>query len=68
VLECEEQVKKKSSIEAKAAAAATPDDSILTGSVKTLNIPFESEPLQPDAKCFACGKAAQCYALWGRSY
>jgi prolyl-tRNA synthetase len=64
--ECEVQVKVKSSVESKKEAEA--DSSILTGSVKTLCIPYESEPIQPGEKCFACGKPALARALWGRSY
>ena len=40
----------------------------LTGSAKTLCIPFEQPQLKPGAVCFACGKPATVTALWGRSY
>jgi prolyl-tRNA synthetase len=44
------------------------DEEVLTGSAKTLCIPFEQEPLQAGTKCFACGQDAQLRALWGRTY
>jgi prolyl-tRNA synthetase len=31
-------------------------------------IPFEAPSLEPGAKCFACGKEAQCEALFAKSY
>ena len=44
----------------------------LSGSMKTLCIPFESsgyqEPLSPGTKCFFTGKPAKRWTLWGRSY
>jgi len=41
----------------------------LTGSAKTLCIPFDQPELKEGTKCFAgCGKDATCKALWGRSY
>lgn len=44
------------------------EEAQLTGSAKTLCIPFEQEPLKEGIKCFACGDKAEVTALWGRSY
>jgi len=52
----EELVKQKSTVESAGGAA------------KTLCIPFEQPPLDPDAKCFITGEPAKCWVLWGRSY
>lgn len=35
---------------------------------KTLCLPFEQPPLPEGAVCFASGKPAKNWALWGRSY
>uniref|UniRef100_A0A6T5V5E6 proline--tRNA ligase n=2 Tax=Eukaryota TaxID=2759 RepID=A0A6T5V5E6_9EUKA len=35
---------------------------------KTLCIPFDQPDLPPGTKCFASGKPAKSWALWGRSY
>ena len=35
---------------------------------KTLCIPLEQPPLPEGTKCFASGKPAKNWALWGRSY
>lgn len=35
---------------------------------KTLCIPFEQPPLPEGTLCFASGKPAKNWALWGRSY
>jgi len=64
--ECEEAVKEKSKAESQNYAKADP--TIMTGSVKTLNIPFDQPKLNPEDICFACGAPAACWALWGRSY
>lgn len=57
--EVEEQVKKRSATEDAMGA-------------KTLCIPFKENAivpeLEPDAACFATGKPAKNWALWGRSY
>lgn len=53
--EVEEDVKKRS---------ATAD----AMGAKTLCIPFEQPPLPEGAVCFASGKPAKNWALWGRSY
>lgn len=53
--EVEEDVKKRS---------ATAD----AMGAKTLCIPFEQPELPPGTVCFASGKPAKNWALWGRSY
>ena len=40
----------------------------LSGSAKTLCLPFNQEELPEDCKCFCCGQKATAFALWGRSY
>eukprot|EP00831_Metopus_contortus_P050536 TRINITY_DN4247_c0_g1_i8.p1 TRINITY_DN4247_c0_g1~~TRINITY_DN4247_c0_g1_i8.p1 ORF type:complete len:184 (+),score=34.85 TRINITY_DN4247_c0_g1_i8:41-553(+) len=64
--ECEVKVKARSREESKKLASLDPN--ILTGSIKTLNIPMESDQLKEGEKCFACGQPAECIVLWGRSY
>jgi len=44
------------------------EEAQLTGAAKTLCIPFEQEKMPAGTKCFACGKDADVFALWGRSY
>ena len=66
VEKCEDDVKLKSKEESKKYSEIDP--TVMTGSVKTLNIPYEQQPLKPDEKCFFCGQPATCRALWGRSY
>lgn len=45
------------------------EEEVLTGSAKTLCIPFEPiVPLKEGDKCFFTGKPAKVMALWGRSY
>ena len=44
------------------------EEAQLTGSAKTLCIPFEQPAMPNGTKCFACGKPAKVTALWGRSY
>lgn len=63
--ECEKSVKVKSAQDSK--ALSTQEQEILTGSAKTLNLPFDQEPCVNEA-CFACGAPAVKRALWGRSY
>lgn len=60
---CEEAVKKRSAEESK-----MDEGDHLTGSAKTLCMPFEQEPILPEEKCFHCGLAATRRVLWGRSY
>lgn len=48
---------------------ATDETFGLTGSAKSLCIPFEQPPLAQGTPCFAgCGKAATAHCLFGRSY
>lgn len=77
VTACEETVKDRSGKESAAAADeskdAEPEDAEeaakkLSGSAKTLCIPFEQEPLAEGTKCFCCGGEASAWTLWGRSY
>lgn len=63
---CEEDVKEKSKVESQQYAKTDP--TIMTGSAKTLNIPYDQPKLNPEDKCFACGETATCWAFWGRSY
>jgi prolyl-tRNA synthetase len=45
------------------------DEEVLTGSAKTLCIPFNPiVPLKEGDVCFFTGKPAKVMALWGRSY
>lgn len=60
---CEESVKKRSAEESK-----HDDGEHLTGSAKTLCLPFEQDPLNPTDVCFSCGQPATKRVLWGRSY
>jgi len=69
VQQCEIDVKEKSKEESlKALEAGDADELVLTGSAKTLCIPYQQEPLKDGAVCFHCGKPATTRALWGRSY
>lgn len=77
--ECEEDVKERTQ-NSQPVVEETEDGEFnqpaLSGAAKTLCIPFAQvlfiniiqEPLLPNTKCFACGKAATTHALWGRSY
>jgi prolyl-tRNA synthetase len=86
--ECEEHVRQQSVQDSLAhrerlATEADPSaaETVLSGAVKTLCMPFASELARlgltdaheveapaPDKRCFACGMAATRWALWGRSY
>jgi prolyl-tRNA synthetase len=67
--ECEVNVKDRSKEESlKAMEDQNEDEVLLTGSAKTLCIPFVQDPLKEDEKCFCCGEKATTRALWGRSY
>jgi len=68
--QCEVQIKKKSAEDSKAYIESTGDsgEDVLTGSAKTLNVPYEQPVLEPDTKCFFCESPAKVTALWGRSY
>jgi len=71
--ECEEQVKHRSGEEAEAAEESKDEGEEekakkLSGSAKTLCVPFEQEPMAAGTKCFQCDRDASVYCLWGRSY
>jgi prolyl-tRNA synthetase len=75
---CEEDVKERTGPKAAAAAAAesaaaAAADAVeaskgLTGAAKTLCIPLEQPPMPEATPCFCCGKPAQLWVMWGRSY
>ena len=65
--QCEIQVKDRSKEESEN-LLANEGEKQLTGSAKTLCIPFEQPELKAGTKCFHCGTDATLYALWGRSY
>lgn len=66
-ISCEEEVKKRTAPDAteKKPVGEAP---ALSGSAKTLCLPFNQEQLPEDCKCFCCGQKATAFALWGRSY
>ena len=73
---CEERIKDQSKEESMAAMESmNEDEALLTGSAKTLCIPFrmgrqasgQENPFE-GVKCFFCDKPATVTALWGRSY
>ena len=66
-IECEEEVKRRTAPDAKEKKTAG-EAPALSGSAKTLCLPFNQEHLSEDAKCFCCGERATAFALWGRSY
>lgn len=68
--ECELKAKDRSKEESlKLMEEAGEEEEVLTGSAKTLCLPFEPKtPLKAGDICFHCGKEAQVKALWGRSY
>jgi len=74
---CEEVVKTRTGpggdaanaeLDADADADETGEVRGLTGSAKTLCIPFAQEPLTAGTPCFACENPATVQCLWGRSY
>lgn len=67
-IECEEEVKKRTAPDASAPKPTAGEAPALSGSAKTLCLPFNQEPLPEDCKCFCCGQKATAFALWGRSY
>lgn len=70
-VKCEKTIKDKSKEESLAKMAEANDDEVqLTGSAKTLCIPYElgNQNLTEHDKCFHCGEQAKVTALWGRSY
>lgn len=72
-VKCEKAVKDRSKEESLAKMATlNEDEAVLTGSAKTLCIPFHhGQQIFPEGdttKCFHCGEPAKVTALWGRSY
>jgi len=68
---CEDEVKKVSGEESKAAAGMTTEDAKAPSmGAKSLCIPFEQPGDASKYKCIApsCKKQASVYVLWGRSY
>lgn len=59
---CEEEIKRRSKEE------TPPDTSHLSGSAKSLCIPFQQPQMPVNTTCFACLANARRYALFGRSY
>merc|ERR1712151_285614 len=76
-VDCETKVKAQSKEESlEAMAEMNEDEAALTGSAKTLCIPYtmgrqaqkgNKNPFK-NCKCFYCGAPAKVTALWGRSY
>ncbi|CEO98304.1 proline--tRNA ligase [Plasmodiophora brassicae] len=75
--QCEDQVKERSRIEAEnvdeddesaAALADRGDFEMLTGSAKSLCIPFAQPDLPASSVCFACAHPAKSWTMFGRSY
>ena len=74
---CEDDIKVRSQKDSESLAATNADAAAelaeeqataLTGAAKSLCIPFDQPELPAGAKCFACGKPAACWCLFGRSY
>lgn len=65
---CEDAVKKKSGEESLKAKSEENTGFKLTGSAKTLCIPFNQPELVAGTKCFACDQPAKKWTLFGRSY
>jgi hypothetical protein len=72
-VKCEKAVKDRSKEESIAKMLEkNEDEAVLTGSAKTLCIPFslgkQNFEEGDTTKCFHCGEPAKVTALWGRSY
>jgi len=65
---CEDEVKKRSGIESLKLKAEEEKGFRLTGSAKTLCIPFNQKEIPDNTKCFACENPATKWTLFGRSY
>jgi len=67
---CEKEVKRRSAEDSKQYIIDSGDsgEDVLTGSAKTLNVPYEQPALAEGTCCFACESPATVTALWGRSY
>jgi prolyl-tRNA synthetase len=63
---CEEEAKKRSQKES--SVSKSDEQFQLSGSAKSLCIPFDQPPLPEDILCFQCGKKAKVWCLFGRSY
>ena len=61
--DCEDKVKEKVK-----EIAEKSEEQDTVGTCKTLNMPLEQDKLEENDKCFFCGKKAQTWAIWGRSY
>lgn len=75
VVACEADVKTRTAADADDTPVEGADPRALSGSAKTLCIPFEAElqrmgvdPIGDDVTCFACNSKATAFTLWGRSY
>jgi prolyl-tRNA synthetase len=65
--DCEDKVKARTGADTK--AMASDENFGLTGSAKSLCIPFDQPQMPAGQQCFAgCGSAAVSYTLFGRSY
>jgi len=67
---CEETIKQKSG-ESSKEKQKEKDEQVgfgLSGSAKSLCIPFDQQHMDEHIKCFACGKDAKKWTLFGRSY
>ena len=69
---CEEDIKIRSAKESLERMSekekVEAEKATLTGAAKSLCVPFEQPALPEGAKCFACGKPAVNWTLFGRSY
>ena len=62
--ECENTVKTRSKNE----SVEVQGEALLSGSAKTLCMPYDQKELDGSEKCFHCGNKAVKQVLWGRSY
>ncbi len=72
-VECEEGIKERTGPQAADLADKTEEEKeevekALSGSAKSLCVPFEQSPLPEGTKCFACDRDARVRCLFGRSY
>jgi len=68
-VDCEVAVKDKSKEQSLAMMESANEGEVqLTGSAKTLCVPYKMKEPAADSKCFHCGNPAKVTALWGRSY
>ena len=64
--ECEKTVKTRSGVESKEQEEGE-EGQKMTGAAKTLCMPLKQDKIV-DEVCFHCGKKAQTFVMWGRSY